>query len=248
MTRHAWLQEKRSQVSSLGEVATNDIVPSRRDFAQFIASQRTELGVVARLKRADPLTGGQWPDRDLQALAGELDETDVGALAICPAAHHGGAITDLDAITRAVTAPVLCDDLFVAEAQLYLGRRAGADAVRIPVSELDAATIERLADIAVSLHMTPLLEVGDEGDLEVAPIQAPNVIGVDCAGEDGFVDVERTVRLADRVARHVVVVALAEIRSVAEARRLSGHVDAVVVGDLLLDSDEPQAVIAELLG
>jgi len=248
MTRHAWLQEKRTQVSSLGEVATHDIVPSRRDFAQFIASQRTELGVVARLKRADPLTRGYWPDRDLEALAGELDETDVGALAVCPAAHHGGAIADLDAITRAVTAPVLCDDLFVDEAQIYLGRRAGADAVRIPITDLDAASIERLADIAVSLHMTPLLEVGDESDIEAAPMQAPNVIGLDCAGEDGFVDVERTVCLAGKVARHVVVVALAEIRSVADARRLTGHVDAVVVGDLLLDSAEPQALVAELLG
>jgi indole-3-glycerol phosphate synthase len=246
--RREWLQEKRQEVRRLGDVATNAIVPSRRDFTQFIASQRADLALVPRLKRRDPRTGGAWPAIDVVALARALDDTDVAALAVATAVLHGASASDLETVRAAVGAPLLRDDLCIDEAQLYDSRLRGADAVRIPVADLTAGELDRLCDIAVSLHITPVLEIGGRDDLEAAPVRAPHCIGLDCPSRDGFADIDATRALATLVPAHFVVIALAEPRSLDEALRLRGHVDAVVVGDALLAAVRPAAEIARFLG
>jgi indole-3-glycerol phosphate synthase len=233
MSRESWLEEKRREIVRLRGISTNAIVPSRRDFSQFIASRRSELALVPRLKRRDACTGAAW-DRDLLAMATALDETEIAALAVCTATEHGGSADDLTAVSQAVSAPVLRDDLCLDEVQVFDSRLRGADAVRLPVAELSAVHIERLIDIGVSLHMTPVLDVNSERDLERVPLRVPQCVGVNCVGADGFADLPRVCAVAGRVPTHIVVVLLAEVRTLAAARSLRGHVDGIVAGDALL--------------
>jgi len=246
-SRAKWLQEKKSEAQQLGDLATKDIVPSRSDFSQFIGSQRTDLALVPRLKRADPFTGSDWPDADLVALARLFDDTDVGALAVCTSNLHRGAADDINAIRAAASAPLLRDDLCLDDAQVYDARLRGADAVRIPLAELEPTAVSRLSDIALSLHMTAVFDAACAADLDRAPMQAPNVIGLNCSGADGFVDIEAVARLADEAPRHLVVVVLAEIRSFEDADALRGVVDGLVVGDLLLAAANPLEVVERIL-
>ncbi len=247
MNRENWIREKRRDLEDLQGIATNAIVPSRRDFSQFIASQRRDLALVARLKRCDPQTGGAWPHVDLGGLAQLLDDTDIAAFAVHTDGLHGMAAGDLDAIGTTVSAPVLRDDLCLDETQVYDSRLRGADALRIPMAELVDDEVEKLCDIAVSLHMTPVLEVGDEDSLGRVPVRAPNCIGLSCSALDGFVDLVRVRSLAARVPRHIVVVVLAEVRNVDEALDLRGVVDGVVVGDVLLNAGQPEVEVARFL-
>ncbi len=239
MSREEWIREKRREATRLQGVATNAIVPSARDFAQFLASQRSDLALVPRLKRRDPLTGGSWPGADFAALAVGLDDTEIAALAVCTSEEHGCTGEDLETVRTAMTAPLLRDDLCFDEVQVFDSRIRGADAVRIPISELDSLDIERVSDISVSLHMTPVLEIADEADLEKAPMRAPHCVGINCVAADGFADLARVRILAGHIPRFIVVVLLAEVRSIAEGLTLRGDVDAVVVGDSILDAASP---------
>ena len=248
MSREDWILEKREEAERLRGIATNAIVPSRRDFTQFIASQRSEIAVVARLKRRDPLTGGAWPGADLVELARAFDDTDVAAVAVSTAALHGTSIDDLDLVRESLTAPLLRDDFCLDEAQLYDSRLRGADAVRIPVHELETERVDSLCDIAVSLHLTPVLDVGDERDLARAPVRAPHCVGFSCVGSDGFADLAGICRLSERVPRHIVVLALAEVQNADQALELRGAVDGVVVGDALLAAERPDDAVARFLG
>lgn len=245
--REQWIAEKRREVAGLQDVATNVIVPSHRDFSQFIASQRRELALVPRLKRRDPQTGGEWLGADLVALARAFDETEVAAIAVCTAAMHGGIAGDLELVRAAASAPLLRDDLCLDELQLYDSRLRGADAVRIPLAELAASAVERLADIAVSMHMTPVLEVTSEEELRRAPLRAAHCVGLSCVGADGYGDLARACALAERVPASIAVVLLGELRTLAEARVVRGHVDAIIVGDALLGSPHPLAEIDRFL-
>ncbi len=247
MTRDLWIREKLEEAEKLQGIATNAIVPSGRDFTQFLASQRTDVALVARLKRVDPSTGGEWRDADLVSLAELLDDTELAALAVSTAAVHGMSPQDLDSVRAVSTAPLMRDDLCVDEVQLYDSRLRGADAVRIPVTELVDELVESLCDVAVSLHMTPVLDIADRAELERAPVRAPHCVGLRCTEPDGFIDVERTRALAALVPRHIVVVSLSEPRDLAEASRLRGSVDGAFVGDVLLRASEPEREIERFL-
>ncbi len=247
MSREIWIREKQMEADRLEGIATNAIVPSRRDFSQFIASQRTDLALVARLKRRDPQTPGSWPALDVTALAAELDDSDVAALAIATATLHGMSADDLEALPTALSVPLLRDDLCIDEVQIYDSRLRGADAVRIPVAELPVEQMEKLCDIAVSLHVTPVLDLCSGDDLARAPIRAPYCVGLSCAADDGFVDITVVRAIAARIPRNIVVLALAEPRSVHEALDLRGVVDGVVVGDVLLNADSPMSEIDRFL-
>lgn len=247
MGRDGWLREKRREVERLRGIATNSIVPSRRDFSQFLASQRTDLALVPRLKRSDPQTGGTWGEVALTELARAFDDTDVAAIAVSTAAVHGMSSDDLVVLRGAVSAPLLRDDLCLDECQVYDSRLRGADAVRIPIRDLDDEQISKLCDVAISLHVTPVLEVANERDLERAPARPPHCVGLDCVADDGFVDVAQISNLAPLVPAHVVVVVLAEPRSLEEGSRMRGLVDGVVVGDVLLGSHRPVEEVARFL-
>lgn len=246
--RRNWLEEKRQELSRLGEVATNAMVPSRRDFSQFIGAQRADLALIPRLKRRDPDTGGAWPTLDPVAMARILDETDVAALAVATSAWHAGSTDDLTAVRGVVSAPLLRDDLCIGEAQIYDSRLRGADAVRIPIADLSVDQAGRLCEVAVSLHMTPVLEIATPAELAAAPVRAPHCVGLYCLAEDGFADLGLVRDLAHAVPAHIVVLVLAEPRSIDEALRLRGQVDAVVIGDSLLGAARPADEVARFLG
>lgn len=242
-----WLREKQQEAASLAEVATNAIVPSRRDFTQFIASQRRDLAVVPRLKRRDPTTGGHWPSVDLKALGLSLDDTEVAAFAVATAAWHGASIADLEMMRAILDAPLLRDDLCIDERLIYDSRLRGADAVRIPVADLSIDDVDRLCAIAVSLHMTPVLEIGSPAEVQRSPLRPPHCVGLSCTAADGFVDLDCVRVLAAAIPHHVVAVLLAEPRDIGEILSLRGHVDAVVAGDVLLDAERPDERVHAIL-
>ena len=77
----------------------------------------------------------------------------------------------------AVDVPVLCKDFVVDPVQLFVARGHGADAVLLMVSVLGTSTGEYV-DIAATLGLTPLVEVIDPAELEIALGSGAKVIAV----------------------------------------------------------------------
>ena len=243
MSRGRLLAEKAAEIERLAELRIAEVRPSRRDFTQFVATQKAGIALVPRLKRADPSTGGHWPDLDMASLACACDDADVGAIAVATAALMGGAIEDLRTVADAVTAPVLRDDPCLHANQVYQARLYGADAVRLPAADLDRESLGALAAVAGSLHMAAVIEVRGEADVETALGLAPACIGLDLPAADGFADLEAARALAARIPAQRIVLLLSEVRGLEELLRLNGLVDAAVVGDALLDASDAVAAI-----
>ena len=243
-SRAAWLAEARAALAALHGLSLTEIVPSRRDFTQFVATQKQGIALVPRLQRLDPETGGAWPGRDLIAVARACDEADVAGLAVRTAALHGGAIADLDAVAAAVTAPLLRDDLCVDRHQVYEARLHGADAVLLPADVLDAAALAALAGVAASMHMAAVVDVGDPAELADALAVPTAVIGVRATTAEGWADLARAGALAARIPRQRTVLLLSEVPRLDDLHQLDGQIDAAVVGAALLDLDDPAAAIA----
>jgi indole-3-glycerol phosphate synthase len=244
VNRRELLEEKRREIAALGGLSVTEVQPSRRDFTLFVATQKREIALIPRLKRADPETRGAWPDLDPPALARAYDETEAAALAVSTAAWQGGSLDDLERVARAVTAAVLRDDLCLHASQLYESRLSGADAVVLPVGELTEAEIRELVGVTRSLHMAPVLEVEADEHLPVAVALGPALVGLRAPGEGGFADLRSARALADRVPAQRTVLLLSEVRRLDDLGELAGAIDAAVVGDALLGWSDPAAALA----
>ncbi len=241
--RERALDAARAEAQRLAGQAISEVTPSRRDFALFVATQKQELAVIARM----PGTHEPPATSRLVERARACDEAEVAALAVVTG-PGGCTMNDLAAIANATSAPILRDAFTIHPTQLYFARLHGADAVLLPAANLETAGLQELVAVASSLHMAAVVEAGNDADVAAA-LRFPHVvIGLRCADDHGQLDVERTRQLAQRVPPQRAVIALPEVRSPAECAALRECCDAVVVGEALEQSSDVAATIGRLLG
>ena len=211
--RQRRLAASRDEVRRLAAQPISEVTPSRRDFAQYVATQRTELAVIARLARRS----GMSQRGALLDYARACDDAEVAALAVVTE-PEGLSTDDMAAIAAAVTAPILRDALTIDPSQLYHARLHGADAAVYPADVLDDAALHDLVTVASSLHMASVVEVLTMADLRKALALAHVIVGLRCERADGSLDVERTRQLVQDVPPARTVIALAEAPNPGEVR------------------------------
>jgi indole-3-glycerol phosphate synthase len=221
-----------------------------RDFISALRD-RADVAVIAEVKKASPSAGPIGPDCDASKQA--LHYQDGGAAAISVLTEpefFGGSFTDLSDVADAVDVPVLCKDFVVDPVQLYVARGHGADAVLLMVSVLGHLTRD-YADTAVTLGMTPLVEIASSDELAIALGVRSGVIAVN-ARDLRTLEVDPA-RARDLLAEvrdfDVTLVAASGIATRADVEAAaSAGADAVLVGETLMRSPFPEDVVSELTG
>ena len=163
-------------------------------------------------------------------------------------AHFGGSLADLTEARRACELPVMQKDFIVDRYQLYEAALSGADAVLLIVAALDREDLRSLHSEARGLDLDCVVEVHQESELETALALDADVIGVNNRNLDDFtVDVQTTFELMPDVPAGKTVVSesgIAERSTLEELERVG--VDAVLIGEALMRSDDPAAALREL--
>ena len=126
------LAESLREVARLGRQPVSEVTPSRRDFTQYVATQRQGLAVVARVGRRAAASADA-----LLAHARACDDAEVAALAVATSSAEL-SLQDMAAIAAATSAPILREALILDRSQLYASRLHGADAVILAAPELGA--------------------------------------------------------------------------------------------------------------
>ena len=201
----------------------------KRDFAGALATPG--LSVISEIKRASPSAGfireadpAQWGaryEREGANCLSVLTEPD----------RFKGSLEDLDAARSNTTLPVIRKDFTVDEAQvLEAGTRA--DAVLLIASLFDAKSLARYVALALEVGLTPLVEVHDDEEAELALESGARVIGVNNRDLRNFtVDLGTFERLAPKLPG-AILVAESGVKSVDDARRLrDAGAEAVLVGE-----------------
>ena len=218
------------------------------------ALQRPGMSVIAEFKRASP-SKGRFPV--------EIEPEDVarsyvagGASAISVLTDEPffqGSLGDLAAvgvIARPNGVPILRKDFIVDEYQILEARAAGADAILLIVAALDDARLAYLAGFAASHGMDALVEVHDGQEMVRAADVGATIIGINNRDLKSFrVDLVVSETLAPTAPGGAVVVAESGIASREDVERLAAvGVDAILVGESLILSDDRAAAIGALIG
>ncbi|MDP8951215.1 MAG: indole-3-glycerol phosphate synthase TrpC [Actinomycetota bacterium] len=213
----------------------------KRDFAA--ALERPGLSVIAEVKRASPSVGFIG-DVDPAGWGARYEDEGASCLSILTEPDRfKGSLRDLDAARQNTMLPVLRKDFTVDEAQvLEAGTRA--DAVLLIAALFEAGALARLVSLAVELGLTPLVEVHDEREADLALESGAQVVGVNNRDlRDFTVDLATTERLAGRLAG-ATLVAESGVKTPEDARRLrEAGADAVLVGEAAM---RDPALVAKL--
>lgn len=220
-----------------------------RGFRSALAG-RTELGVIAEIKRRSPSRGDLNADLDPAALASTYERGGAACLSVLTDTEHfGGSVADLEAARAACSLPVIRKDFTVSERDVLDARIMGADCVLLIAAALEPAELAAFHALATDVGLDVLVEIHDERELEHALAANATLIGVNQRDLVTFeVDHDRAARMAGVIPARAIKVAESGVRHRDDARALkTAGYDAVLVGETIVTSSDPAVAIADLI-
>lgn len=259
------IEHKKMEIAALDASALRraaDSSPAPRDFLAALKRRRffPRPSLIAELKRASPSKGLLAPHLDLLQVADLYTQN--GATAISVLTDEKFFMGSLDTLRklsdlRPLTfdlqpVPLLRKDFILHESQLYESRVNGADAILLIAAALpDDILFADLHACALNLGLTALVEVHDEAETERA-LKIPNIklIGINNRNLATFdVSLETTEKLRPMIPPEITVVAESGIFTADDVDRLAkANVDAILVGEALITSEDIGAKARELSG
>jgi indole-3-glycerol phosphate synthase len=217
------------------------------------ATSLTEPGiaVIAEFKRRSPSAGTLRRAPNLHELVRAYERGGANALSVLTEEKHfDGTLEDLVAARAVSELPILRKDFILDEYQLYEAKVARADAVLLIVAALERQQLSALNTCAQTLGLDVLVEVHDRDELRTALKIGAELIGINNRDlRDFSVDVERTERLMGEIPTGVKVVSESGIARPEQLRKLEdAGVAAVLVGETLMRSTDPEAALRTLRG
>jgi indole-3-glycerol phosphate synthase len=211
---------------------------------------RKGISLIAEIKRRSPSKGDLNAVLDVGEFASAYERGGAHALSILTEPEFfAGSAEDVAGARDATSLPILWKDFVIDRSQVVAARAKGADAVLLIV-RIVGAELADLVDESRRWTLCPLVEVFDERDLERALDAGADVVGVNHRDLETFEeDPTATQRLRPLVPEGVLVVAESAIRNREDVEFLEGiGIDAVLVGEALVTSGDPEAKVRELLG
>jgi len=250
------VQARRERIDELrarfGHLRAEDLERSQRSFA---AALRTRSGqgrspqpaLIMECKAASPSRGTIRSDYDPASLAAQYAPYAAAVSVLTEPDRFNGSFDDLAAVREVVDVPVLCKDFIVDEVQVLAARSLGADAVLLMLSVVPDDVYRELAELAHSLGMEVLTEVSTPQEMHRASALGAEVIGINNRDLRTLeTDLARTEEMAPLAPAGVVLVGESGVGAAEDVRRLSGLVDALLVGSSLSGAPDPAEAARQL--
>ena len=221
--------EELRRTANLDSLYREAMLFEKRDFAGALTAPG--LSVISEIKCASP-SAGFISEADPAEWAVRYEAEGARCLSVLTEPERfKGSLEDLDAARKSTALPTLRKDFTVDESQV-LEAATRADAVLLIAALFDAETLARYVSLAAEVGLTPLVEVHDEREADLALESGAWVIGVNNRDlRDFTVDLGTFERLAPCLAR-ATLVAESGVKTPDDAWRLrEAGADAVLVGE-----------------
>lgn len=227
-------------------------LPPCRGFRQALQRPEGPIRVIAESKKGSPSKGIFTEAYDPVLNALRYVEGGASCLSILTDERFFyGHLDHLVQVREVVDLPIIRKDFLIDERQIAEARLHGADAVLLIVACLEDGQLRDLAGFAADCGLDVLVEVHDANEAARAIAQDHRLIGVNNRNlQDFSVSLETTFALLPALQNDDrVVVSESGIADRADAQRLEdAGVDAVLVGEHLMCSDDPGAALRRLRG
>lgn len=239
-------KQNKSLDQLIGEVSKLEI---NEDFPFKEALKDSEIAIIAEVKKASPSKGLISRDFDYIKIAREYEEAGASAISVLTEPYFFKGSNDfLREISENVSIPILRKDFTIDEYMIYEAKLLGASAVLLIVSILDDAQLKEYLDLSHNLGLSAIVETHDANEIKTALDAGAEIIGVNNRNLADFtVDIENSIRLRSLVGDDVVFISESGIKTKEDVTRLKeNNVDAVLIGETLMRSEDKKSMIFEL--
>ena len=216
-------------------------------FKQALSGE--DIAIIAEVKKASPSKGLIAEDFDYLAIAKEYESAGASAISVLTEPYFFmGSDEYLSDIAKNVGIPVLRKDFVVDEYMIWEAKALGASAILLIVSILDIVQLKKYLDLAHDLGLSAIVETHDGDEIRRALTVGAEIIGVNNRDLTDFsVDIENSISLRRCVSGDVIFISESGIKTKEDVARLKENdVDAVLIGETLMKSDDKKAMISEL--
>lgn len=223
--------------------------PAGKEFYGALAAPG--LSVIAELKQASPSKGLIAPDFERIFLDKARQYEEGGAAAISCLTEPKfflGSDEYLRKVRVAVQLPILRKDFTIDEYQIYEAKCLGADAVLLICSLLSESQLAEYLCQAHELGLSALVEAHDADEVGAAIAAGAGIIGVNNRNlKDFSVNPLNSLRLREQIPADKIFVAESGIAKASDCAGLkAAGVQAVLVGEALMRSTDPAAMLKEM--
>ena len=211
------------------------------------------LSVIAEIKRKSPSAGNIAQGMDAVEQARVYNNAEADALSILTDTEYfGGSLNDLWNVVDFLhqherTTPCLRKDFMIHPIQVLEAAEAGAKCILIIVRALSNDEIKILREAAFYANLDILYEIHTERELENALNFDPKIVGVNNRDLRKFTtDLAISEILIPKIPEGIVKVSESGIFDVEDALRARNcGADAILVGEALMRSEDPDNLIEE---
>ena len=248
-------EKKRTLGDSRSRVLLSDLeskaaaVAPAQDFARALR-RAGGITCVAEFKRRSPSRGWIHRDADLPSLASAYERGGASAMSVLTdTPFFGGTMDDLLVARGATRLPILRKDFIIDPYQVTEARAAGADALLLIVAALGDVELRELLAETHRWGMEALVETHDAEEVARAVSAGARLLGVNHRDLRTFkMNMDLAVDMRRLVPEDCVMVAESGIKTAADVARMRGAgIDAILVGETLMQAADPAAALGELL-
>ena len=210
-----------------------------------------QLSVIAEIKRKSPSAGDIAVGINAEDQARDYVNAQADALSVLTDSDYfGGSLQDLWNVVDLLNqhkkgTPCLRKDFMLHPLQVLEAAEAGARSILIIVRALSNDEIMRLRETAHFANLDILYEIHDEWELEKALEHEPKILGVNNRDLTVFqTDLSISERLIPQIPESIIKVSESGIFNLEDATRAREcGADAILVGEALMKSEDPEALI-----
>ncbi len=248
------IEHKKEEVKSKKSKVKMADLEKRELFSSDVLSLKDSLldksktGIIAEFKRRSPSKGVINPDVDIVEVTKGYTEHGASCLSVLTDAHFFGG-SDEDLIKARINEiPILRKDFIIDEYQLVEARSIGADVILLIAACLSPVEVKRLAAFAKNLGLEVLLELHAEEELDHI-CDDTTVIGINNRNLKTFdVDIERSLRMAERIPLTKLKIAESGISSVDNILLFKQHgFHGFLIGENFMKAANPTIAFAEFV-
>lgn len=208
------------------------------------------MPIIAEIKAFAPTHGDLLRHRPVEDIAQWYESAGMACVSVVTGRWFGGSPALLERVARATTLPVMCKDFIVSRTAIKRSKALGAAAVLLTKKFVSVDVLRMLAECALSLGLTPFIEVASAGEMQGLKLDREAILAVNNRNisikETDAGDITTSLSLLD-VARTTgagAVVSASAITTVDEAKQLlNAGFDGLLIGTAFLRAPDLRAIL-----
>lgn len=236
------ISKKKLPLSSFEDKLKN----AKRDFKKALS--KNKLNLIAEIKRKSPsqnITNRQF---NIKKIVEAYNKYADAISVLTDKKFFDGSLFDMKIVSKLSKLPILRKDFIIDGYQIYESRLYNADAILLIASVLSIDEINMFIKIAKEYGMMSLVEVNTEQELNKVLKTDAEIIGIN--NRDLYtlkVDIETTLKLADKIPNDKIIVSESGISSNDYVKKITGKVNAILVGTFFMNSAQLEEQIVSLV-